>query len=105
MEQRLRAIFGTSPVEPNHQIQVLGSLFYRNKSAYIIGKGINGNREYPFVVPIMHNRKGELGDVAKLNCNTCHQGAYKPLFGAPMAKDFPELTPPPSGKPAQVAAK
>jgi photosynthetic reaction center cytochrome c subunit len=39
------------------------------------------------------------------NRNTCHQGAYKPLFGAPMAKDFPELSPPPSGKPAQVAAK
>ena len=37
------------------------------------------------------NRKGELGDVAKLNCATCHQGAYKPLFGAAMAKDHPEL--------------
>ncbi|AZP12012.1 bifunctional isocitrate dehydrogenase kinase/phosphatase [Undibacterium parvum] len=60
VEQRLRAIFGSATLEPNHQIQVLASLFYRNKSAYIIGKGINGNREYPFVVPIMHNRKGEL---------------------------------------------
>ena len=38
------------------------------------------------------HRKGELGDVAKLNCATCHQGAYKPLNGAAMAKDFPELT-------------
>jgi photosynthetic reaction center cytochrome c subunit len=37
------------------------------------------------------NRKGELGDVAKLNCGTCHQGAYKPLNGAAMAKDHPEL--------------
>jgi photosynthetic reaction center cytochrome c subunit len=36
-------------------------------------------------------RKGPLGDVAKLNCATCHQGAYKPLNGAQMAKDFPEL--------------
>ena len=51
------------------------------------------------------HRKGELGDAPKLNCNTCHQGAYKPLFGAPMAKDFPELSAPASGKPAQVAAK
>jgi photosynthetic reaction center cytochrome c subunit len=32
-----------------------------------------------------------MGDVAKLNCATCHQGAYKPLNGAQMAKDFPEL--------------
>lgn len=37
------------------------------------------------------HRKGELGDVAKINCGTCHQGAYKPLFGAQMAKDHPEL--------------
>jgi photosynthetic reaction center cytochrome c subunit len=36
-------------------------------------------------------RKGPLGDVGKVNCTTCHQGAYKPLYGAPMAKDFPEL--------------
>ncbi|MDP3835169.1 MAG: photosynthetic reaction center cytochrome PufC [Hydrogenophaga sp.] len=36
-------------------------------------------------------RKGELGDAPKLNCATCHQGAYKPLFGAPMLKDHPEL--------------
>jgi isocitrate dehydrogenase kinase/phosphatase len=39
---------------------VLANLFYRNKSAYIIGKGINGNREYPFVIPLMHKRKNEL---------------------------------------------
>ena len=60
VEQRLRDNFGGDRLEPNHQIQVLANLFYRNKSAYIIGKGINGNKEYPFVVPITHNRKGEL---------------------------------------------
>ena len=37
------------------------------------------------------HRKGELGDVAKVNCGTCHQGAYKPLYGVSMLKDFPEL--------------
>jgi photosynthetic reaction center cytochrome c subunit len=37
-------------------------------------------------------RKGELGDVAKVNCATCHQGAYKPLNGASMLKDHPELS-------------
>jgi photosynthetic reaction center cytochrome c subunit len=37
-------------------------------------------------------RKGETGDTAKVNCMTCHQGVYKPLFGVSMAKDFPELT-------------
>jgi len=39
-------------------------------------------------------RKGPLGDVAKVNCATCHQGAFKPLYGAAMAKDYPELLKP-----------
>ena len=60
VEACLRENFGSEKLEPNHQIQVLASLFYRNKSAYIIGKGINGNREYPFVIPIMHKHKGSL---------------------------------------------
>ena len=36
-------------------------------------------------------RLGPTGDVAKVNCATCHQGAFKPLYGAEMAKNFPEL--------------
>jgi isocitrate dehydrogenase kinase/phosphatase len=60
VEQRLAAVFGTDMLEPNNQIQVLANLFYRNKGAYIVGKGINGNREFPFVVPILHNRNGDL---------------------------------------------
>jgi isocitrate dehydrogenase kinase/phosphatase len=60
VEQRLQEMLRNSPPEPNHQIQVLAGLFYRNKGAYIVGKGINGGREYPFVVPILHNRKGDL---------------------------------------------
>ncbi|HEV2608897.1 MAG TPA: bifunctional isocitrate dehydrogenase kinase/phosphatase [Noviherbaspirillum sp.] len=61
VEARMRAMFGGDLLmEPNHQIQVLASLFYRNKGAYVVGKGINGNRIYPFVVPILYNRKGEL---------------------------------------------
>jgi photosynthetic reaction center cytochrome c subunit len=37
-------------------------------------------------------RLGPTGDSAKVNCATCHQGVYKPLFGVGMAKDFPEFT-------------
>ena len=58
--QRLNVLFGCAAPEMNHQLQVLSSLFFRNKGAYIVGKGINGNREFPFVVPILHNRKGAL---------------------------------------------
>lgn len=46
--------------EVNFQIQVLGSAFYRNKAAYIIGKAINGSAEYPFAIPVLHNEIGEL---------------------------------------------
>lgn len=42
------------------QIQVLGSLFFRNKGAYIVGRLINGNRPYPFAIPILRNSKGQL---------------------------------------------
>ena len=36
-------------------------------------------------------RRGPLGDVPKLQCLTCHQGVFKPLYGAKMAKDYPAL--------------
>jgi photosynthetic reaction center cytochrome c subunit len=51
------------------------------------------NNEYiiPLTDQFPANRIGPKGDVAKVNCSTCHQGAYKPLYGAKMAKDFPEL--------------
>jgi isocitrate dehydrogenase kinase/phosphatase len=47
-------------VRPDLQIQVLGSLFFRNKAAYIVGRVINGQRELPFAVPILQNERGEL---------------------------------------------
>ncbi|HEY2864108.1 MAG TPA: bifunctional isocitrate dehydrogenase kinase/phosphatase [Casimicrobiaceae bacterium] len=44
----------------NHQIQVLSSLFFRNRTAYIVGRVINGYNAYPFVVPIKHDAEGRL---------------------------------------------
>jgi len=37
----------------NFQLQVLSSLFYRNKGAYVVGKLINGFGETPFALPIL----------------------------------------------------
>jgi photosynthetic reaction center cytochrome c subunit len=37
------------------------------------------------------HRLGPMGDTLKANCSTCHQGVYRPLWGAPMARDYPEL--------------
>ncbi|HEX2197988.1 MAG TPA: bifunctional isocitrate dehydrogenase kinase/phosphatase [Burkholderiales bacterium] len=46
--------------QPDLQIQVLNSLFFRNKGAYIVGRLINGSIEVPFAVPVLQNRRGEL---------------------------------------------
>jgi photosynthetic reaction center cytochrome c subunit len=51
------------------------------------------NNEFlePLTKTFPANRLGPTGDVAKINCATCHQGAYKPLWGEQMAKSWPEL--------------
>lgn len=50
------------------------------------------------------NRLGPTGDSPKVNCATCHQGVYKPLNGAPLIKDYPELAGPRPAVAATVAA-
>jgi isocitrate dehydrogenase kinase/phosphatase len=44
----------------NFQFQVISTLFYRNKAAYIVGKCINAEREIPFAIPILNNEKGAI---------------------------------------------
>jgi photosynthetic reaction center cytochrome c subunit len=60
------------------------------------------------------DRLGPTGDVPKINCATCHQGAYKPMYGASLLKNHPELagvhvtvtsgTAPPTTAPAGAGA-
>jgi photosynthetic reaction center cytochrome c subunit len=38
------------------------------------------------------DRLGPTGDVPKVDCATCHQGAYKPLYGADILNGHPGLT-------------
>ena len=38
--------------------QVLNSLFYRNKAAYLVGRIVTDGEMQPFVFPILHNEKG-----------------------------------------------
>ena len=42
----------------NFQFQVISTVFYRNKAAYIVGKCINADREIPFAIPVLNNEKG-----------------------------------------------
>ncbi|AKV00038.1 Isocitrate dehydrogenase phosphatase [Labilithrix luteola] len=45
---------------PNYQLQVLRSLFFRNKAAYVVGRVVNGTQLVPFVVPLL---KDDIGQV------------------------------------------
>ena len=57
---------GEFRMRANFQIQVLSSLFFRNKGAYVVGKMINGFNETPFALPILHRDSGRLGIDAAL---------------------------------------
>jgi photosynthetic reaction center cytochrome c subunit len=56
-----------------------------------MARELNNDFLLPLTASFPAARLGAKGDVAKVNCATCHQGAYKPLSGAPMAKEHPEL--------------
>ncbi len=56
MNERL----GEVKLRANFQIQVLSSLFFRNKGAYVVGKIINGFNELPFALPVLHDKAGKL---------------------------------------------
>ncbi len=60
----------------NFQIQVLSSLFFRNKGAYAVGKIINGFNEVPFALPILHNKEGSLVIDAFLSGEDDLQGLF-----------------------------
>lgn len=55
----MQAEFGNVRLRANFQIQVLSSMFYRNKGAYIVGKIVNGFTEMPFVLPVLHAAGGK----------------------------------------------
>ena len=57
---------GDAKLRANFQIQVLTSLFFRNKGAYIVGKLINGFNEYPFALPVLPNKEGQVAIDAAL---------------------------------------
>jgi len=55
---------GDFRMQANFQIQVLSSLFFRNKGAYVVGKIVNGFVETPFALPILHGTRGLVIDSA-----------------------------------------
>ena len=54
-------------------------------------RDLNNQYMEPIAKVFPAHRLGPTGDVAKTNCQTCHQGVFKPLYGVSMLKDHPEL--------------
>jgi photosynthetic reaction center cytochrome c subunit len=55
---------------------------------------LNGKYVEPLADKLPAERLGPQGDGPKVSCMTCHRGAPKPLYGANMIKDHPELVGP-----------
>ncbi len=55
-------------------------------------RDLNINYLDPLHATFPVGRLGVSGDSPKVNCATCHNGVYKPLFGVSMVTSFPELT-------------
>ncbi len=60
VHQAMLRHFDHGKLRSNFQLQVLSSLFFRNKGAYVVGKVINGFQEVPFALPIVHQRRAQL---------------------------------------------
>jgi isocitrate dehydrogenase kinase/phosphatase len=60
LQAAMLARFDHSRLRPNFQFQVLSSLFFRNKGAYIVGRIMNGFQEVPFALAVLHNQAGRL---------------------------------------------
>ena len=66
----------------------------RATSWYGIRMVRNLNMTYiePLKATLPAARLGPHGDAPKINCATCHQGAFKPLYGNSQLSGFPELS-------------
>jgi len=69
-----------------------------------MARDLNSAYLTPLTATFPAARKGPGGDVAKVNCASCHQGAFKPLYGQSMLKDYPALMGHPSPSPAGAAS-
>lgn len=67
-------------------------------------RDLNTTTMLPLTSVFPASRHGPLGDVGKIQCATCHQGVYKPLFGEAMVKDYPGLWAAPGPWPTRVAS-
>src|SRR5690554_1262049 len=61
--RQLRLTLGSTSdqrIAPDCQIQVLNTLFFRNKNAYIVGRLINQGTVHPFAIALLHTPSGHI---------------------------------------------
>jgi isocitrate dehydrogenase kinase/phosphatase len=51
------------------RIEMLKSVFYRNKGAYLVGRLVLDDKMHPFVIPLLHQEKGMFADALLLEYN------------------------------------
>ncbi len=51
-------LFSRLPVETDVKLEILESIFYRNKAAYLVGRILAGEQVVPFVLPFLNNEQG-----------------------------------------------
>ncbi len=77
-----RSFWSWEAAPPQRQVAFLAASMVRDLNTHFLG---------PLQPVFPPSRLGAMGDAPKLQCVTCHNGAYKPLYGYPMARDYPAL--------------
>lgn len=50
----------TWQAQPNHQLQVLSALFFRNKAAYVVCRLVNGDRRQALILPLLKDQQQQV---------------------------------------------
>lgn len=57
-----KVILSRYNIAPDTRTQILKSVFYRNKAAYLIGRTFVGKKWMPFIIPVLHGKSGVFVD-------------------------------------------
>lgn len=67
--QQLTHWFEGQGLMPHTRLEMLKSVFYRNKGGYIVGRLQTGDRCYPFILPLRHREQGIFVDALLMDQN------------------------------------
>ena len=56
---------------PSTRLEMLKSVFFRNKGAYLVGRLVQGDHFIPFILPLLHQEEGIFVDSLILDSDTC----------------------------------